>query len=63
MNEITWTDEELREFDDLVDMVSDRHQVTRITGRFKMDEFIKKHGKPKCDAMWAHLEGGKDARQ
>jgi hypothetical protein len=56
MSEITWTEGELREFDELVDMVSDRHQVTRISGRLQMDEFIKKHGKDKCDAMFAHLE-------
>lgn len=59
MNEINWTKEEIDRFDELVDMVSSRHQVTRISGRLEMEAFIKVHGKEKCDAMWAHLEGGK----
>lgn len=54
--QITWTPEELAEFDELIDMVSDRHQVTRITGRLKMMEFTKKYGNDKCNAMWAYLQ-------
>lgn len=57
MSEVRWTMKELERFDELVDMVSDRHQVTRITGRMEMDKFIKEHGKEKCDAMWEYLEG------
>jgi hypothetical protein len=56
MSEITWTEEELAEFDELVDMVSDRHQATRIAGRLDMGKFVNEHGKAKCDAMWAHLQ-------
>lgn len=53
----TWTKEELKQFDKLVDLVSSRNQLTRIAARLDMDKFIKEHGKEKCDAMWAHLEG------
>lgn len=56
MSEITWTDAELVEFDDLVDAVSSRHQVERISGRLDMKKFIEKHGQEKCDAMWTHLQ-------
>jgi len=55
---ITWTKEEIQEFDRLVEMTSSRHQLTRITGRMDMATFIIKHGKEKCDAMWEHLENG-----
>lgn len=55
MSEITWTNEELGEFDRLIDGQSSRNQMTRIVARLEMQSFIKKHGKEKCDAMWAHL--------
>lgn len=59
MSAVTWSKEELKEFDGLVDKVSSRNQVTRIQARMvEMPAFIEKHGKEKCDAMWAHLEGG-----
>lgn len=57
--EITWTEEELRDFDGLIDQVSSRNQLERITGRIDMNKFIGKHGKEKCDAMFKHLESGK----
>lgn len=56
MSEITWTDEELREFDALIDGVSSRHQVERIAARLDMRKFVADHGKEKCDAMWEHLQ-------
>lgn len=60
MSAITWTAEELAEFDRLVDMVSSSDQMTRLCARMvEIPAFIAKHGKEKCDAMWAHLEGGK----
>ncbi len=49
----TWTAEELREFDEILDMTSSRHQLTRITARLDMNKFVAAHGKEKCDA---HLE-------
>ena len=52
---ITWTPEELAEFDLLTWMVSSRDQTDRIRGRLDMDKFVEKHGKEKCDAMFAHL--------
>lgn len=55
---ITWTKAELKEFDELCDATISAHQVTRISGRMEMNKFIARHGKEKCDAMWAHLEGG-----
>ncbi len=57
MSEITWTAKELAEFEALIDRVSSRNQMTRITARITdMPAFIAKHGKEKCDAMWAHLQ-------
>jgi hypothetical protein len=57
MSEITWTAEELAEFDRLVEMASSQRQMERLHARLNMPKFIAKHGKEKCDAMWAHLEG------
>jgi hypothetical protein len=59
--EITWTPEELAEFDRLIDGQSSRVQMTRLNARLDLDKFIKAHGKEKCDAMWAHLEA-RDAK-
>lgn len=57
---IQWSKEEIEEFDNLVDATGSHDQVERINGRLDMGEFIAKHGKEKCDAMWAHLNcGGK----
>jgi len=60
-----WTKEEITEFDRLVDDVSSSNQLSRISGRFAMKDFIKTHGKEKCYAMFAHLESGgkKEAKQ
>lgn len=55
---ITWTQEEIKEFDRLIDESESPNQVRRISGRLDLDSFIKLHGKEKCDAMWAYLEGG-----
>lgn len=51
-----WTKAEITKFDDLVEEVSSRDQVTRVSGRFAMGKFIDAHGKDKCDAMFKHLE-------
>lgn len=53
-----WTKDEIVEFDDLVNGQSSRDQVKRIDARMGMKAFIAKHGKTKCDAMFAHLEAG-----
>lgn len=52
----TWTANELLEFERLVDLAGSRNQMDRITSRVEMPAFIEKHGKPKCDSMWAHLK-------
>lgn len=57
MSAITWTPEELAEFDDLIDAQCSLNQLERIRSRIDMPKFIAKHGKEKCDAMFAHLEG------
>ena len=54
-DEITWTEEELTEFDRLTWKVCSPVQVDRIMGRLEMSKFVKKHGRPKCDAMFKHL--------
>lgn len=55
---ITWTAQEIVEFDNLVDAVTSPNQLARITARLDMGKFVQLHGKPKCDAMFAHLEAG-----
>jgi hypothetical protein len=54
MNDV-WTKEEIEEFDKLLNMTASRNQLKRINGRIDMNAFVKKHGKEKCDAMFAHL--------
>ena len=54
-NQITWSDEEFKEFDRLTMMASSPHQVTRIEGRLNLQEFVEKHGEDKCHAMFEHL--------
>ncbi len=45
----------MREFDRLTEMNSSLNQLERIKGRLALRAFIEKHGKEKCDAMFAHL--------
>jgi hypothetical protein len=56
--QITWTEEEFREFEELVDSGSSRSQLERIHSRIHMPAFIEKHGREKCDAMFAVLTEG-----
>lgn len=53
---ITWTDEELADFDRLTWLSSSSRQVDRIESRIEMPKFIEKHGMEKCNAMFAHLQ-------
>jgi len=53
-----WTKEEITEFDRLIDGVGSPDQLVRIEARLKQRDFIGEHGKPKCDAMFAHLDAG-----
>ena len=57
MSAITWTPEELAGFNRLCDDVSSPSGGVRVIGRLNMRGFTDKHGKEKCDAMWAHLNG------
>ena len=53
-----WSKQEITEFDELVEAASSSNQMERLRSRFDMPKFIDKHGKEKCDAMFAHLESG-----
>ena len=55
MSDITWTEEELTEFNRLTWELSSRANLSRIVARLDMDAFVQAHGKEKCDAMFAHL--------
>jgi len=55
---ITWTKEEIAEFNSLVDKSGSRDQIKRIEARLGMRNFVEKHGDEKCDAMWKHLNKG-----
>jgi hypothetical protein len=50
---------ELKKFDKLTWLLSSRSQVERIDGGMKIRAFVEKHGKPKCDAMFAVLTARK----
>lgn len=60
MSDLKWTKAEIAEFDKLVDGVSSLNQVKRIEARLDMSDFVTKHGKEKCEAMFAHPEAGGD---
>jgi hypothetical protein len=46
----------LREFDLLTLRLGSRDQLTRITARLRVPEFIAKHGQAVCDAMFEELQ-------
>lgn len=52
---ISWSAKELAEFEELVDGVGSRSQLERISCRLDMNKFVAKHGKEKCDAMFAFI--------
>lgn len=54
-NQVTFTDEEFKEFDRITMEASSSDQATRSTARFELSQFQQKHGKGKCDAMWARI--------
>lgn len=51
----TWTKEEIKAFESLVDGTSSRDQVARIGARLDMGKFVAQHGKEKCDAMFLEI--------
>lgn len=55
---MTYTAAELREFRKLVDRAGARgfDNADRVLARIEMKTFVAKHGKAKCDAMWAEIK-------
>ena len=51
-----WTPAELDTFNRLVRLTGSLRQMDRINGRIDMKNFVTKHGKEKCDAMFAELQ-------
>lgn len=51
----TFTAEELSEFDRASWRASSPDQVNRISGRMELRKLVARHGKEKCDAMFAFL--------
>lgn len=58
-----FTERLLKQFDKLTWAMSDRNQVTRITARLAIGPFIEKHGKAKCELMFAELKRREKAAQ
>ena len=56
MSDIKWTDDELAEFDSVTEMGSSLRQMDRIEARFEIKKLIERHGREKCDAMFAELQ-------
>jgi hypothetical protein len=56
MEEQKFTDDELKEFRDLVEAAESRSQLLRIRSRMDMPKFIARVGKEKCDAMFQVLK-------
>ena len=50
-----YTTAELNQFRRLVRMAESPNQINRIAARVQQPEFIERHGKSKCDAMYAVL--------
>jgi len=55
-NEVTYTEEELDEFRNLVEMAESCHQLDRINSRLEMPKFIERVSREKCDAMFEVLK-------
>lgn len=53
---VNYTEEEMQEFERLVNGTSSRNQLERIEARMRMPAFITEHGKEKCDAMFDVLQ-------
>lgn len=50
-----WNEEELTEFDKACARSESHDQLTRISGRIEVRALVGRHGKGKCDAMFAEL--------
>lgn len=58
MTSVSWTKEDITEFDRLIEGQSSPNQLVRIESRLDMKKFISDHGQEKCNAMWEHMENG-----
>lgn len=56
MTQAKFTDEELKEFRDLVEAGESRSQLERIRSRIEMPRFIERVGREKCDVMFEVLK-------
>jgi hypothetical protein len=61
MKKIKFTRKELEEFDDLVTQseLKGFDNYARNIGRLRLNAFVEKHGKAKCDAMWEIIKDWK----
>jgi len=53
-----YTKEELRKFKRLYDKTGSLNGGTRVIARLEMNDFVKEHGKEKCDAMFEAITKG-----
>ncbi|AKE44814.1 hypothetical protein AU106_gp183 [Sinorhizobium phage phiM9] len=56
MSNVSYTQEELEEFNRLTWTQSSLNNLERIIGRLEMSKFVKEHSKEKCDAMWEEIK-------
>lgn len=56
MSDVNYTEEELNEFRELVELGESCHQMDRINSRLDMPKFIERVGREKCDAMFEVLK-------
>lgn len=60
----SFTPKMLEEFDRITLRLSSRDQLTRIDARIiELPEFIAKHGRAVCDAMFEHLQARDERRK
>ena len=50
-----FTEADFRQFERLSGQLASHDPVKRLQARHQMREFREKHGKAKCDAMWARI--------
>ena len=56
MTKIEYTQEELDEFRELVELAESRLQMDRIEARIQTPKFVERVGKEKCNAMFEVLK-------
>jgi hypothetical protein len=55
VNDVTYTDDELNEFRNLVELGESINQMDRINSRLEMPLFIDRVGRDKCELMYKVL--------